>query len=52
MFWLIEFLKNDTLNGVSYKKGDVIRVSESIKDDKVGSGLAKEVKEEAKVKGK
>jgi hypothetical protein len=45
MSFQIEFLKDDSINKTLYTKGDKLYVSRSIRDDKISSGIAKEVVE-------
>jgi hypothetical protein len=45
MSFQIEFLKDDIINKKLYTKGEKLYVSRSIRDDKVSSGIAKEVVE-------
>jgi hypothetical protein len=46
----IEFLKSSTINSVTFKKGDVLNVSRSIRDAKVASKEAKDFVEKPKKK--
>jgi hypothetical protein len=46
--FFIKFIKDDELNGQLISAGEEKKVSRSIRDAKVGSGVAKEVTNEPK----
>ncbi len=44
MAYEIEFTKDDTLNKTKVTKGTVVKVSRSIRDEKLATGVAKNTK--------
>ena len=46
----IEFVKSGYINGDTFKKGDIVKVSRSIRDDKIALKEAKEFVEKTKKK--